>query len=157
MTTPKSSEITEISYDTLKSSLLILTGVDKDNDELLHEAYDIASDWISGRVRGREVNENSFLSVARRIIKEYTIYRFNRVSEEGLSSREQDGESITWDKDYLKQFEEDLENVIISGGDGWTLTVMSQRQSTAWRTGHTATPLFYKGVTWLWSPNQANL
>jgi len=157
MTSPNINEIEDISYTTLKSSLCTLTGVAEDKDKLLHAAYDITSDWISGRIRGREVDENAFLAVARRIIKEYTIYRFNRVSEEGLTSRQQDGESVTWDTNYLSQFENDLESVIKSAGDGWSVIVMNQQQSTAWKEGHTATPLFYLGTTWIWSDNHAFL
>lgn len=157
MTTPNINKITEISYETLKKSLCTLTGVSESEDDLLREAYNITSDWISGRIRGREVDENSFLAVARRVIKEYTIYRFNRISEEGLTSRQQDGETVTWDTKYLNQFEDDLESVIVSAGDGWSITVLSQRENTVWNEGHTSTPLFYNGVTWIWSENHANL
>lgn len=112
--------VTPIDFNSLKDTLVTRTQVDPNNLELLQAAYDSASSELYALVAGEEVNTVKFEAIAKTAIIESTVYRFNRLSEEGMSSATQDGETHAWEEDPIKKWSSKVLETI-SGNIPWTV------------------------------------
>ncbi|OJG97179.1 hypothetical protein RV18_GL001044 [Enterococcus termitis] len=113
----------------MRSELLTLTGVSDTQgaDKQLEEAYKLASGYLYSFIAGEEVDSVKFEALARIALIESAVYRFNRLSEEGMQQRSQDGESITWEKDPMDKWVNKIKDVIQGKVQNWCLIMASTR------------------------------
>ncbi|WP_086348782.1 phage head-tail connector protein [Candidatus Enterococcus clewellii] len=125
-------EIQAINYADVRAELLTLTGVadEEGADDQLEQAYKLASGYLYSLVAGEEVDTVKFEALSRIALIESAVYRFNRLSEEGMSSRTQDGESITWEADPLSKWEDKIKDTIKNKVKHWKLIMASTRDDT---------------------------
>lgn len=110
-----------ISYDDLKSSLIVITGVEEDSDEQLRTAFEVSSNRLYALIADEEVNKKKFEAIMHVALFEMTVYRFNRISEEGMKSTGQKEEHIVWEEDPYKNFEQKIKDTIKSSFEGYEI------------------------------------
>jgi hypothetical protein len=143
--------IPDINYDDLKDDLLVATGIGKNGDDSkLRVAYNAASRYANGLIAGAQVDQRRFRAVLSTSLFEMTILRFNRLEEEGMKSREQDGESITWSGQMYEPWDEKLKSVVIDNeATGWIVTMYTADEYSTSETYETYHPFFGSNV-WTW-------
>ncbi|GFH39847.1 phage head-tail connector protein [Lactococcus insecticola] len=118
--------ITPINYDAIKDDLMLIVGIDDgEDDSQLRQAYRLASGYLYALVAGEEVDTVKFEALAATALSESAVYRFNRLSEEGMSQRTQDGESITWESDPMEKWAEAIKATIRNKIINWKLIMVS--------------------------------
>jgi hypothetical protein len=143
-------EIEQINYKDLEADLRIATGIGDGDDSKLKVAYTAASRYAFGLIAGAQVDKVKFIAVLATSLYEMTILRFNRFEEEGMKSREQDGESITWSSTMYEPWDAKLQSVIVNEQSaGWIVRTYGTDDYKSSETYETYHPFFGNSV-WTW-------